>query len=336
LNSRRPMPFIGKEAKQCPYGDTCHWLSFKWDTLSLDHKTSMSCPNGTHTESQWIQAKQQQRVFTSSVVSDISGGRGSDRGGKAQKVESAPASTPSCVAVSKVNPEAELGFCDSVEAFLMALPNGTCNMAALGFKVQNPYGTTAAIRQGNGRTTKVILEQDPKQRFVVSVTTGAHSVSLRDGADADAAAVVASPQVTSQLKRAPTPHVGSGAPMASDGGNATEMGSRESAPRPCDARNVVDPRALQIAKSFYTSHYQHMRSIRTKNDLRSYFHQVMQVSDTRFAQVLYALVHGDGLKVVSVHGQDKNNLELRWLRHSDSSGGRGGGGAGAGGADLGK
>ena len=71
-------------------------------------------------------------------------------------------------------PEAD--FCDRVEAALLAEPNRTLSMSDLGCIVRNPYGNAATVRKSNGRTNKIILEEDPKKRFVFSVSED--SVSL--------------------------------------------------------------------------------------------------------------------------------------------------------------
>jgi len=107
-------------------------------------------------------------------------------------------------AATTVDVEAERNFCDAAEAFLKVQANHTCSMAALGFKVPNPYGNAAAIKKGHGRSTRVILEQDPQQRFAVAITASqdsVYSVSLVGSsvcAAADAAAADAAPPAPAQ------------------------------------------------------------------------------------------------------------------------------------------
>jgi hypothetical protein len=199
-------------------------------------------------------------------------------------------------AVSTIDTAAESRFCDDIEAFFIREGVARHSMADLLSKVQNPYGCSADIRRAKGRTSKMILLQDPKHRFVVSSDSrGVDCISLVPSAGVAGVAGVASS-------------------------------------RPVNRPEGVNPQALLVAKDFYQRYGESMRLIRTKNELEAYFNEVMGVLDgLEFRQVLYALARGDGLKVVSVHGEDKANLKLTWSAH-DSQAGSGGRGHGRGGS----
>ena len=55
-------------------------------------------------------------------------------------------------------------------------------MADLGQHVRNPFGTAEATRKESKKTSRMILEQDRQQRFVVSMTGLQVFVSLKDRA----------------------------------------------------------------------------------------------------------------------------------------------------------
>jgi hypothetical protein len=123
-----------------------------------------------------------------------------ERGSASQTSTTLDAILPAPRASQDIDPKAELGFCNDVEAALLAVPNRTMNMSAMGSIVQNPYGTAAAIRKGNGRTSKIILEQDVRRRFVVCVDAAVPDyVALRHAAAAHTAAVVGSPHAGQHL-----------------------------------------------------------------------------------------------------------------------------------------
>ncbi len=56
--------FCAHHIPQCQFGHTCLWLSKYWHNLSSELKAQMRCPNGFHTQAQWMKAEQNQPKVT--------------------------------------------------------------------------------------------------------------------------------------------------------------------------------------------------------------------------------------------------------------------------------
>ena len=81
-------------------------------------------------------------------------------------------------------------------------------------------------------------------------------------------------------------------------------------------KTTVDDRALEIARAFYNSQSDSIRSILTRKDLAARFHSTMSESPVSFAMVLFAMAKG--MRVVNVYD---SGAKLEWRTIAPTTGG---------------